>query len=247
MPHWKQPPESPPRPLPGSGVDLWRIDLDRDDAVAATARGLLSPEELERFERFKPVEVKRRFALARGGMRSILGRYLECAPDGLEFRYGEQGKPDLVHCQNPGGLRFNLSHSHELAVLAVSVRREVGVDVERLRDNVEFSRLAARHFSPEEAGTLESLQGEDLMRRFFQIWTAKEAYIKAIGKGLRIPLDQFAVAVDDESGREPSLLHTRHAPEEKDRWSFQKLDCGDDYMGTLATEGPSGDLRFLQA
>lgn len=245
MTEWNASPESPLEALDEGSVHLWRIPLDRDASATSAPLSLLADDEVRRYERFKPEAVKRRFALARGGMRVILGRYLSSTPGSLEFRYGEQGKPSLAPEQNPAKLRFNLTHSHDLAILAVASDREVGVDVEHLRDNIEFEMLAARYFSPLEAETLASLEGEDLKRQFFRIWTAKEAYIKAIGQGLQIPLDQFDVAVGSE--QQPNLLETRHAPEEQDRWSLHSFDCGDDYLGTLAIEKPASSPRFWLA
>lgn len=245
MTHWEKTIESDIETLTASDVHFWSIQLDQDESASSSAASLLSSDEIQRFERFKPATVRRRFALARGSMRAILGRYLNLPPASLEFRYGEQGKPSLAPEQNPSDLRFNLTHSHELAVLAVAIGREVGLDVEHLRDNIEFAKLALRYFSPSEARTLDSLQGEELKRQFFRIWTAKEAYIKAIGKGLRIPLDQFDIQVGHDHS--PALLETRHAPGEKHRWTFSSFDGGADYLGTLAIEGPVGDRRFLQA
>jgi 4'-phosphopantetheinyl transferase len=245
MIEWKSPTESSPNEFSAGSVHLWRIPLDRDASATSAPLSLLADDEVRRYERFKPEAVKRRFALARGGMRVILGRYLSSTPGSLEFRYGEQGKPSLAPEQNPAKLRFNLTHSHDLAILAVASDREVGVDVEHLRDNIEFEMLAARYFSPLEAEPLASLEGNELKRQFFRIWTAKEAYIKAIGQGLQIPLDQFDVAVGSE--QQPNLLETRHAPEEQDRWSLHSFDCGDDYLGTLAIEKPASSPRFWLA
>lgn len=244
MIEWEEHFESDVEALDASDVHLWRMQLDQDASATASSASLLASDEIQRFERFKPAAVKRRFALARGGMRAILGRYLDLPPASLEFRYGEQGKPSLVPEQNPKNLRFNLTHSHELAVLAVAKGREVGVDVERLRDNIEFRKLALRYFSPAEIESLTELEGVNLKRHFFRIWTAKEAYIKAIGKGLRIPLDQFDVQVGAD--HPPALLETSHSPEEKDRWNFSGFDCEAEYMGTLATEGTARFLRFLR-
>lgn len=245
MTEWKPSPDSPVGALDNGGVHLWRIPLDQDASATASAHKLLAADEIQRYDRFKPEAVKRRFALARGGMRVILGRYLSLPPASLEFRYGEQGKPRLAPDQDPTKLRFNLTHSHDLAILAVASDREVGVDVELLRDNIEFESLAARYFSLLEAETLAALAGDEMKRQFFRIWTAKEAYIKGIGKGLRIPLDQFDIAVGSE--QQPRLLETRHAPEEQDRWSLHSFACGDEYTGTLAIEKPASTPRFWLA
>ncbi len=239
-----QTPPPPPRDLPAGEVHLWRIRLDQGSEAAAQAVQLLSPDERKRHDRFKLPRLRRRFALARASLRSILAGYLSGPAGELRFHYGNHGKPRLAPERNPRDLRFNLSHSHERAVLAVATGGEIGVDIERLRDNIEFTRLARRFFSRREADMIDDLSGPELRRRFFQIWTAKESYIKAVGAGLRLPLDQFAFEIRE--GAPPTLVETRHDPAEIRRWTFQQLAMDTDHICTVAWEG-ARKLRFFRA
>lgn len=229
--------------LADCGVDVWVVELDREAAQVADRVGLLSADERERYERLKVEDARRRFAVTRASLRTILGRYLNVSSADLEFVYKEHGKPELAPDHNSRDIRFNLSHSHERAVLAVGAGGELGVDIERLRDSVEFVKLAKRFFSPREAESLAGLSGDELKRQFFQIWTAKESYIKAIGTGLRLPLDQFDFEIGDKI---PALHETRHDPREKDRWCFRQFEIEDDYLATLAMGKPERTIRFCR-
>ncbi len=153
----------------------------------------------------------------------------------MRFAYTTYGKPLLADETGASGLRFNLTHSHGLALLAVTRGREIGVDVERIRDNLEGEKLAERFFSPREVAALRSLPPELRREAFFHCWTRKEAYIKAVGKGLSLPLDQFDVTL--HPGEPAALLATRHDSEEAQRWSMRSLAPGEGYVGALARRG----------
>ncbi len=215
-----------------SGVQVWRINLSAPPAHLPAAVNLLSEDERARFDRFKIPEVGHRFAVARASMRTLLAEVAELQPQAVRFEYGAQGKPMISPSQNPGDIRFNLSHSADTAVLAVTVGREVGVDVERLRDNVSFQKLARRFFAPAEAESLRGLEGEELKHRFFRIWTAKEAYIKAVGLGLRIPLDRFSFNIAQDGT--PELADTSHDPTQRSKWLFRQFEPE---AGCIATVG----------
>jgi 4'-phosphopantetheinyl transferase len=215
-------------------LELWRIHLNPPPEQLPAAVALLSADERARRDRFKIEAVKRRFAIARASMRQLLAKAAGRDPRDIRFDYGPQGKPSIARAGNPGDIRFNLSHSGDTAVLAVTVGREVGVDVERLRDNVDFQKLARRFFSPVEAATLNRLAGDDLKRRFFRIWTAKEAYIKAVGLGLRIPLDQFAFQISENDA--PRLTDASHDPPQMQRWRFHQFEFGDECVATVGVE-----------
>lgn len=215
-------------------LKLWRVDLDPPTERLPAALALLSSDERERCERFKIDAVKRRFAIARGSVRRLLGEAASRPAETLRFEYGPQGKPSIAREDNPGDIRFNLSHSGDTAVLAIANGREVGVDVERLRDDMSFRKLAKRFFSDAEAETLNDMEGDELRNQFFRIWTAKEAYIKAVGLGLRIPLDQFAFRVGE--GARPALTEASHDPTQLSRWRFHQFEPGRGCVATVAVE-----------
>ncbi len=199
---------------------------------------LLSTDERQRAERFHFERDRRRFVVGRGLLRTVLGRYLQVSPDCLQFRYGPQGKPALA---GGNGLHFNVSHSGELALYAVALEREVGVDIERIASLKEVDDLAERCFSERENIVLRSLPAERRQQAFYTCWTRKEAYLKATGKGLSLPLDQFDVSVLPE---EPAaLLNTRPVAEEAARWSLASLEPHPDYMAALAVFGRGWQLQ----
>jgi 4'-phosphopantetheinyl transferase len=216
-------------------VHVWRCSLDlpnrRRDALAA----VLSPDELTRAARPYSERGRHHAIVARGFLRMVLARYSDVAADKLSLVYGDHGKPALAEGARYGDLRFNLSHSGDITILAVTRGRDVGVDVERLRPIPEYARIAARFFSPRENADLLSRWADDPVRGFFTCWTRKEAYIKATGDGLSQPLDGFDVALaPDEPAR---LLRVEADACEVSRWSFDTFEPAPGYLGAVAAEG----------
>ncbi len=226
---WPLPPES--LALNDNEVHVWRVGLDVPTAEMERLRALLAPDEQARANRLVFEGHRRRTITARGALRVILGRYLGVPPASLRFCYNAYGKPALAG--EPGGLRFNVSHSGDLALIAVVWRRAVGVDIECLRADVADEQLARRFFSPLEVASLLSLPERDRQRGFFTCWTRKEAYIKARGKGLSIPLDRFQVSL--APGEPAALLSVQG--DDPARWGLHELRPGPGYIAALAVEG----------
>jgi 4'-phosphopantetheinyl transferase len=236
-PQWQQ--VTYPPPLATEEVHVWRIALDVGDPLLMRLREVLADDERQRADRFYFEKDRHHFTTARGAMRMLLASYLARRPEEVRFAYGNYGKPRLADVEND--IRFNLTHSHGLALLAVTRDREVGVDVEHIRDmERDGELLAERFFSPREVAVLCSLPAQLRREAFFHCWTRKEAYIKAHGKGLSLPLDQFDVSLHPD---EPAaVLATQHDPQEVRRWSLQGLFPGAGYVGALAVEGNSWRL-----
>jgi 4'-phosphopantetheinyl transferase len=202
---------------------------------------MLSADEQTRAERFYFPRDQQRFIIARGLLRVILSRYLGMEPGDLRFCYNPHGKPALAPECGRERLRFNLSHSHEHVVYAVTREREIGIDLEHVRVDLADRDIAARYFSPREAAALAALPPELQRLAFFNCWTRKEAYIKASGQGLLIPLHQFDVSL--APGEPAALLSTQWNPQEAGRWSLRALTPGPDYVAALAVEGHHWQLR----
>lgn len=177
----------------GSEIHVWHAALDRDERDIARLQATLSADEKARAERFRFAKDKNHYTVARGLLRELLGKYLQQAPDSLEFSYGPHGKPALAGKNASSGISFNLSHSFGLAVYAFAKGRDLGIDVERVQPESAGEDIARRFFSPREVGDLRSLPPEARTEAFFLCWTRKEAYIKALGTGLYAPLDTFSV------------------------------------------------------
>jgi 4'-phosphopantetheinyl transferase len=218
-------------------VHVWRAALSRTSGEVAALRELLSEDEVRRADRFHFPRDRALFIAARATLREILGRYLSLPPTLLRFEYNAFGKPEL----RDAPLRFNLSHAGDIALYAVTAVREVGVDVEAVREGMESEEIAARFFSRREVETLMSLPRDARTRAFFDCWTRKEAYIKACGVGLSQPLDGFDVSL--APGEPAALLRTHDDPQEAARWTLCELSPGAGYVAAVAVEGSGWRLR----
>jgi 4'-phosphopantetheinyl transferase len=216
-------------------VHVWRATLDQAPSQITSFLGTLAADERARAERFYFQADRERFVVARGVLRAILGGYLKRAPESLSFRYGSRGKPALSADSGQDAIRFNLSHSGHMALYAVTLAREIGVDLEFIRPQLRAEQLAERFFSPREIGTLRTLPADLRRHAFFLAWTRKEAYIKARGEGLALPLNQFDVSLIP--GEPAALLSAERDPAEVLRWQLQELTPGPGCVAALAVEG----------
>lgn len=205
---------------------------------------MLSDDERRRAGRYYFQSDREHFIAARGVLRSILSYYLNVDARELRFGYGTYGKPALMLPSDAADLRFNLSHAGGLALYAVTRDRAIGIDLEYLRADMECMQIAARFFSPREHAMLCALPTAARLEAFFTCWTRKEAYIKARGEGLALPLDQFDVSLTP--GEPAQLLGVRSDLDDPGRWSFQGLSPGPGYIAAVAVEGHSWHLtRWL--
>jgi 4'-phosphopantetheinyl transferase len=216
-------------------VHVWRVALEQPPLVTQSLWRILTPDEKGRAERYHFRRDRDHFVVARGALRTILGRYLDTPPDRLRFRYGPYGKPALSSHGDAGALRFNISHSHGLALCAVTRGREIGVDVEHVREEVAGEEIAEQFFSRREVATLRALPPHMRAQGFFNCWTRKEAYIKARGEGLSLPLDEFDVSLSP--GEPAALLGAREKTHGAERWALRELAPGHGYVAAMAVEG----------
>lgn len=235
---WRPPPI--PLALGSDEVHVWRAGLDLDPARLVALEALLHRDERGEADRFRTIRDRSRFVAARALLRAILGRYLGAEPAALTLHRDPRGKPRLA-APAAEPLHFNVSHSEALALYAVAWRREVGVDVERVRTDLPWPALAARFFAPAERAALSRGDPQRGPDAFARIWTAKEAYLKAIGRGLDAPLQGFSVAPGDAPvrlGDDEGLDHRR--------WLVIGLDAGPGYAAALAAEGEGWGVRLWQ-
>ena len=238
--------DSPPKTfvLPNNAVHVWRASLHVSASYLHTLEDTLTADEHARAERFYFQKHREHFIAGRGLLRNILSRYLDREPDQLRFCYNSYGKPVLTEEAGAAELCFNLSHSHGIALYAITCGREIGIDIEYFRPDVEAEKLAERFFSPREAAVLRALPERLRKEGFFNCWTRKEAYIKAEGKGMSIPLSAFDVSLTP--GEPAALLHTQNQPQETSRWSLQALNPAPGYAAALAVKGHDWDLKCWQ-
>lgn len=241
--HWETP--SAQLSLPLNEVHVWRVSLQQTAVPLSALEALLSPAEQQRAHRFHFERDQRRYIVSQGGLRILVGRYLKIGPRQIEFSQGARGKPALAASSltpdAPGELRFNLSHSYEVALYAFAWNRDLGIDVEHIRPVADTDQIVRRFFAPQEQAVFFALPDDQRLGAFFQCWTRKEAFIKALGEGLYYPLDQFVVAF---APGEPARLRdiTGH-PEEIKRWSMQALTPAPDYAAALVVDGQDWHLR----
>jgi len=222
-------------------VHVWKVPLTTDDVGLSRLEMLLDEEERLRASRFRFPVHHRRFVLRRAALRLVLSRYLSEPPVKIRYRFGAFGKPSLQEDANGVRLRFNASHSQDLALIAVAARREVGVDVEQVRSDLDTGDIASRFFSPSEIRALEKLPETDRAFGFFQCWTRKEAFIKAVGMGLSLPLSCFDVSLGP--GVEAKLLAMREKTEDVRRWAMRELIPMERFVTALVAEGVDFELR----
>jgi 4'-phosphopantetheinyl transferase len=240
---WVAPPEQ--LTLPEDEVHVWRVSLNRTPPELQILSSLLAPDETSRAQRFHFEPDRVSFIVARAMLRTILAAYLKLNPAQLQFSYSAHGKPALNDNEGSAGLRFNLSHSHDLALYAVTRNREIGVDIEQIRADFAGEEIAERFFSSTEIATLRALASNRRNESFFDCWTRKEAYIKARGEGLSFPLARFDVSLIP--GEQRVTLNVPEAPFEAARWSLHSLMPEDGYAAAIAVEGHDLNLKYWQA
>jgi 4'-phosphopantetheinyl transferase len=225
-------------------VHVWRAYLRQPLEKALTLCRILAPDEYRRAESFFCLEARARFMTTRGILRTILSYYLQMSPDLLCFSYNSYGKPSLRQTSVTDDLRFNVSHSHEMALYAVTLGRETGLDLEYVRLGVVCERIAERFLSKKEVEILRALPPNQRMAAFFSCWTCKEAYVKARGWGLSIPLDSFDVSPSAEEPAKPLLI--RDNTQDSSTWSLRELTPGDGYVAALVVEGNNCQVSCWQ-
>ena len=226
--------------FPSNFLHVWRFQLNGDSPVEARRRSILSSDELARASRFHfPVHANR-FITGRLAIRTILGGYLEISPRDLAFEQTQYGRPFLSAAVNPLMLSFNLSHSQDVGVFAISPHKSLGIDVEAVREDFGGEDVAESHFAPAEFRELLSLPEAQRPQAFFNCWTRKEAYVKALGAGLQIPLDSFEVSLRPD---QPARF-LRGAGTD---WRLLSFSPARDFQGAVAYEGVPADAQFFDA
>lgn len=217
-------------------VRVWRVSIG--DRTAASVAALLSHDERARAARYRFDRDRNQFVAVRGWLRRLLGEYLKREPADICFGLGPQGKPMVVDANVD--LQFNVSHSGNVGLLAFCRGRDVGVDVERHDTRVEIAELAETCFSIAERESLRALPEGAQSARFFQLWAAKEACIKALGGGLSIPLLDFTVGVNDDT--DGWTVEMTAAPGDRGALVVRRIDVPPGYAGAVAAPGDDWDV-----
>lgn len=225
-------------------VHIWRAFLHQAPRTVDLFSDILAPDERRRAEKFHFARDRDCFTVARGVLRQILGRYLDASPALIRFSYNRYGKPAIDNGAGDRLLRFNVSHSNGVALYAVARDKEVGLDIEMVREDVASLEIAERFFSTREVAMLRGLPQELQTVGFFNCWTRKEAYIKALGEGLSRSLQSFAVSLIP--GEKAVLLSSDDDSQDAARWSLLEIFPGAGYVAALIAEGSAPTLRCWQ-
>ena len=217
---------------------VWYAELA---ALSASRFEILDEEERARANRYHSMELRNWFVAAHYFLRQVLSQYIDTRPEEIRFCLLPRGKPQVADNQH---IRFNLSHTRDLAVVAVAHGREVGVDVEGLRNNLDILGLARRYFSPVEMKWVESAPPEKRAEAFFTCWTGKEAFVKARGDGLSFRLDRFQIL--PRAGSDVLELEVYGDARESCRWSIERLPMPPLYLAALAMEGTGSRSQVLR-
>jgi len=225
-----------PLELEEGEIHVWRVYLDCGETALRQFEATLAADEKARANRFFSERDRNGFIATRGALRELLGRYVKRSAVHLEFDYGPRGKPSLRRECSQQSVQFSVSHSHGLALLAFAVGRHLGVDVELVRPNFAGEEIAERYFSRQEVMELQALPASLRDEGFFLCWTRKEAYVKASGEGLQVPLKSFRVSL---TPGEPERLQSA----DSFHWSLRSLQPDPQYVGALVGEGRDWRLR----
>jgi 4'-phosphopantetheinyl transferase len=230
-------------------IHLWHTTVVADRHRASSIRWQLTKDELDRADRFKFEDLQWRFAQRRALLRQILAIYVDVPPEELRFRYNARGKPFLESTSNERGIEFSMSHSKDRMIVAVTLGRDIGADIEVHRDNIDKQGLAEHFFAPKDIEVIRNARDEEsLTHEFFRTWTGKEAYVKAIGDGLLIPLDQFHINTYAKPVRLEFASHRFTDPKHADlsRWNFEWRSFSEDESICIAYFGPPATIEVRE-
>lgn len=230
---WQHPPTD--LRLTNNRVHIWRANLNLSAAEIERLVALLSADELARANKFRFLDHRNSFIASRGILRQLLSNYLALSPQDLNFSYSDRGKPSLMEQKLDIPLQFNVSHSQEYALFGFTLTHLIGVDLEYLREMKDAVKIARRFFASREFELIGSLDLQQQSRVFFQHWTAKEAYLKAIGVGLTGSLASVEIAIDRADNASILAIDGNETIE---NWSMYSFAPASNYVGAIAIQTP---------
>jgi 4'-phosphopantetheinyl transferase len=239
---WQKPTDL--TPMGPSDVDLWYARLNPSFTHISYLAEILSADEKKRAQDFRLERDRMRHIFSRGILRLILSEYLDQSPAQIKIMTGSQGKPALFQQEKEYSIHFNLSHSDEVVLYAFTGVGTIGVDVEKVRDISEMEKIIAQFFSSRERADLNQLPPAQKKLAFFNCWSRKEAFIKARGGGLSLPLDQFDVSILPD--QPATLLNTQWDPREVNNWLLSDIWLDANYAAAMAVNisGMSGQSKI---
>lgn len=219
-------------------VHIWSVHIRDHTNKLSIYWELLNEKEKTKATQFKFGKDCNCFVIARGVLRKLLGSYLHLKPEEVEFQSGNYGKPYINHSSK---IQFNISHSKNVVLMGFILKDTIGVDVEYTQRKIDVKQIAKQFFSVEEYESLLTLDNSCQLQGFYNCWTRKEAFIKALGSGLSFPLDQFVVSLD--CTEEAVLKDTKWDNKEKEKWVLQPIKPRENYIGAYAVKGKVSNVK----
>jgi len=216
--------------IPGNEIHIYRSSLESSSELLKQYESLLSPDEFQKAYRYKFEKDRDHFITGRAFLRNILAKYLNQSPDKIIFSYSDKGKPFIRH----SNLKFNLAHSEGKAVFAFAEKAEVGIDIEYMRELPDALQIAKRFFSEEEVNEILKVRDDEIRSAFFNCWTRKEAFIKAVDEGLSYPLKDFTVTLIP--GVNPEIKWIKDKVDEVKEWKLVNIQTDENYISSLAVK-----------
>ncbi len=239
--HWTSPPQDLRYSLESGTVHVWRASLDASPGRVSRYRSYLSQDELARADRFRMPHPHYQFIITRGILRMLLSRYTGVLPAQLHFETQAQGKPFLMTASS-FPIQFNVAHTREMALIALTFQHAVGIDVEWIDRKIHDRDIAKRYFSPGESAYLASLASTVRTHQFFWYWTGKEAYLKMQGKGISEGLAQCELTIDPDQFK-VGISHPNKNGQEED-CSLYRITCGSEHVGAVAVACLSARVSY---
>jgi 4'-phosphopantetheinyl transferase len=234
----------PSQPLADSDIHIWCVSLNVSPQDLSYYRSILSKDEVNRAGRFVFEKDRDHYIAGRGLLRVILGSYLDLEPAQLEFVYGPHGKPALKPGPTDKALEFNLSHSKDLALYAFNWNRRIGIDIEYIIPMADMDNFAEQFFTRRETALINVLSGHQKEDAFFRTWTCKEAFLKANGSGLTVPINQVEISLDTDEV--VTLSSIGNNKEQTSHWHLEILNHFPGYRAALAVEGRDVQVKLQQ-
>jgi len=223
----------------GNEIHIYRSSLETTSDKIKDYESFLSADELYKANRYKFEKDRFHYITGRALLRNILSRYLNQFPGEIVFSYSDKGKPFIKDTE----VKFNLAHSGGRAVYAVANNMDIGIDIEFMRELPDALQIAKRFFSEKEVVEFSEIREDDIRTAFFNCWTRKEAFIKAVGEGLSYPLKDFSVTL--KPGDKPEILWIKDKAEEVKYWSLINIDTDENYISSLAVKAENVKVVYF--
>lgn len=230
-------------PLSDGELHIWKINSENFIQSSPVLYEILSVEEKQRAERFHFENDKIVYICARSILRMLLSKYINQDYSSIDFNFNEYGKPELPEVINPKNIKFNVSHSENLVLIGFIPNVSLGVDIEYILPNSDLIEIASKYFSSKEIDSLIRFPGEKRTEAFFNCWTRKEAFIKAVGEGLSYPLDKFSVSLNDEFDVEITIENNQ---QESSQWKLISFQPEERFAGAFAVKGQIKKINFFE-